>query len=64
MSVDGWTSPIDVEFLGWLIAGTIATPLIGRHLNHQPTSSIAKTAEAGYIQVGAWISKARQGSSS
>ena len=64
MSVDGWTSPIDVEFLGWLIAGAIATPLIGRHLNHQPTSSIAKAAEAGHIQVGAWISKARQGSPS
>ncbi len=62
LSVDGWTSPIDVQFLGWLIAGVVATPLIGRHLHHQPTSSIAKTAEAGYIQVRAWINKARQGS--
>jgi O-antigen ligase len=62
LSVDGWTSPIDVEFLGWLIAGVVATPLIGRHLHHQLTSSITKTAEARHIQVGAWINKARQGS--
>jgi O-antigen ligase len=40
LTVDGWTSPIDVEFLGWLIAGVVATPLIVRHLNLHPISAI------------------------
>jgi O-antigen ligase len=29
--VDGWTSPIDIPFPGWLIAGIIATPMIRRY---------------------------------
>jgi O-antigen ligase len=29
--VDGWTSPIDMPFPGWLIAGIIATPFIRRY---------------------------------
>ncbi len=40
LTVDGWTSPIDVQFLGWLIAGVIATPLIIRHLNLHPITAI------------------------
>ena len=30
LSVDGWTSPIDVQYLGWLIAGVVTSPFIFR----------------------------------
>jgi O-antigen ligase len=29
--VDGWTSPIDMPFPGWFIAGVVATPFIRRY---------------------------------
>jgi O-antigen ligase len=33
--VDGWTNPGGVEYLGWVIAGIVASPLIGRGLRQQ-----------------------------
>jgi O-antigen ligase len=62
MSVDGWTSPLDVQFLGWLIAGVLTTPLLGRRLHHQPASSLAEATEASRVQVEAWIHNVKQGS--
>ncbi len=32
LTVDGWTSPLDMPFLGWLIAGIVTSPLIDRYL--------------------------------
>jgi hypothetical protein len=32
LTVDGWTSPVDIQFLGWLIAGVVASPLVTQHL--------------------------------
>lgn len=40
MTVDGWTSPIDMPFLGWLIAGVVTSPLIKRHLARPSTSLV------------------------
>ncbi len=48
--VDGWTAPSGVEYLGWLIAGIVASPLIGRYLRHQSASSTDKTAEIALSQ--------------
>jgi O-antigen ligase len=33
LTVDGWTSPVDIQFLGWLIAGVVASPLVTQHLS-------------------------------
>ncbi len=42
LTVDGWTSPLDVQFLGWLIAGVVASPLIGRCLLQSVHQSIGR----------------------
>lgn len=48
--VDGWTDPGGIEYLGWLIAGVVASPLIGRCLYQRSTTSVAKTAEMHHTQ--------------
>jgi O-antigen ligase len=53
LTVDGWTSPLDVQFLGWLIAGVVATPMLGSHLYQQQLMRSGKKAETAYIQVRA-----------
>ncbi len=40
LSVNGWTSPNDLVYLDWLIAGVISSPLIGRSLRRQFTVPI------------------------
>jgi len=61
LSVDGWTSPIDVQFLGWLIAGVVTSPFIGCCLSRRPQPAIDRMAESGHSQFGVpWIDKARQ----
>ena len=63
LTVDGWTSPIDVQFLGWLVAGVVASPLIGRYLSHQSVPPVDRMAQTVGVQFGAsWMHKARQGS--
>lgn len=37
--VDGWTYSGGTAYFGWLIAGIVASPLIGRHLHYQSASS-------------------------
>jgi O-antigen ligase len=46
MTVDGWTSPLDMPFLGWLIAGVVTSPLIRRHLSRPSTSSVESGADS------------------
>jgi O-antigen ligase len=54
LTADGWTSPIDMPFLGWLIAGIVTSPLLRRrqsqqsHLTHPATALV----EAGKGEVG------------
>ena len=63
LTVDGWTSPIDVQYLGWLIAGVVASPLIRRCLGSQSVPPVDGMAETAHVQVGAsWMDKAKQGS--
>ena len=63
LTVDGWTSPIDVQYLGWLIAGVVASPLIRRCLGSPSVPPVDRTAETAHVQVGAsWMDKAKQGS--
>jgi O-antigen ligase len=45
MSVDGWTSPIDIQFLGWLLAGVVASPLVAQHLFSQTEGSAGEPIE-------------------
>jgi len=52
LTVDGWTSPIDVQYLGWLIAGLIASPLIGRYLSRRSLSPVDRVAETVHVQLG------------
>jgi O-antigen ligase len=40
MTVDGWTSPLDMPFLGWLIAGIVTSPLIRRYLSRRSTEQV------------------------
>jgi O-antigen ligase len=55
LTVDGWTSP---GYIVWLIAGIIASPLVGRCLSSQSASSAVET---DYVQLGAsWMDEARQ----
>jgi hypothetical protein len=64
LTVDGWTSPIDVQFLGWLIAGVVASPLIRRYSLFSSAPPVDRTAETTNVQVGAsWTREAKQGSS-
>ena len=44
LSADGWTDPGGMASLGWLIAGLVTSPLIGRYLRQQPALPVAKTA--------------------
>jgi O-antigen ligase len=48
--VDGWTHPGGIEYLGWLIAGLVSSPLIGRGLRQQSGLSVTKTAEMVTVQ--------------
>jgi O-antigen ligase len=43
LTADGWTSPIDMPFLGWLIAGIVTSPLLGRRLLHPSTSPLLES---------------------
>ena len=43
--VDGWTGPGGIDYLAWLIAGIVSSPLIGRCLYQQSAPPIEKTAE-------------------
>jgi O-antigen ligase len=62
LTVDGWTSPIDVQFLGWLIAGIVTSPFIGRCLV-QSVPPVDRTSETTRVPVRAsWMDKAKQGS--
>jgi O-antigen ligase len=47
---DGWTDPSGIAILGWLIAGIIASPLIGRRLRQELAPSVDKTAEIVHLQ--------------
>src|SRR5581483_113120 len=47
--VDGWTSPTDMPFIGWLIAGVLASPLIRRHLT-RPSRSVTKSSLAHSLE--------------
>lgn len=47
---DGWTDPSGIAILGWLIAGLVASPLIGRSLHQQSEPPVAKTAEIVHVQ--------------
>ncbi len=51
--VDGWTSPSGVEYFGWLIAGIVASPLIGRCLRQQSELPVDRAAEiiSGQVEV-------------
>jgi O-antigen ligase len=48
LTVDGWTSPNG--YLGWLIAGIIASPLIKPDLHQRSMSLVNKTTEIVHIQ--------------
>jgi O-antigen ligase len=50
LSVDGWTSPADLAYLGWLIAGIVASPLIGRCLRQKSALPVNRTAEIVHVQ--------------
>ena len=45
LTVDGWTSPIDVQFLGWLIAGVVASPFVEQRLAVAKTGSLSSTPQ-------------------
>ncbi len=63
LTVDGWTSPIDVQFLGWLIAGVVASPLIRLYPGFNSAPPVDRMAETAHVQVGAsWMDEAKQGS--
>ena len=42
--VAGWTGPDGMTSLGWLVAGLVTSPLIGRYLRQQPVLEIDKIA--------------------
>ncbi|MDQ2903655.1 MAG: O-antigen ligase family protein [Ktedonobacteraceae bacterium] len=61
LSVDGWTGAAGQAYLGWLIAGIVASPLLGRCLTQQTTPAVARTAETaisrpGYLE---WTKRSR-----
>ncbi len=43
LGIDGWTDPGAMVSLGWLIAGLVGSPFIGRCLRQQPVLAIDKT---------------------
>jgi O-antigen ligase len=63
LTVDGWTSPIDVQFLGWLIAGIVASPLIGHRSGNTTTSKTSHSIHSLRSPIATfWIDKVKQGS--
>ena len=44
--VDGWTNPAGIEYLGWLIAGIVASPFITRCLHQQSVSQLLDGRES------------------
>ena len=50
LAVDGWTGSDGIAHLGWLIAGIVASPLIGRCLHQQPAPTVEKNPEIVYVQ--------------
>ncbi len=48
--VDGWTSPAGQEYLGWLVAGIVTSPLIGRCLLQQSASPVDRTAKIVHVE--------------
>ncbi len=57
LTVDGWTSPLDVQFLGWLIAGIVASPLI-EHCSGNLTANKACNSMRSHIATF-WMEKTR-----
>jgi O-antigen ligase len=51
LTVDGWTNPAGHEYLGWLIAGIVASPLIGHCMSKQSASPVDKTAKIVHVEV-------------
>lgn len=49
-SVDGWTDPAGLASLGWLIAGLITSPLIGRYLRQRLVPLVDKAPKIIHIQ--------------
>lgn len=63
LTVDGWTSPLDVQFLGWLIAGIVASPLIGRSSDNLTPNKTSHSLHALRSHIATfWIDKVKQGS--
>ncbi len=50
LSVNGWTGPGGMASLGWLIAGLVTSPLIGRYLRQQSAPPVAKTADIVHLR--------------
>ena len=50
LTVDGWTSVGDLLYLGWLIAGIVASPFIGRFLLQQSAPPVDEMAEVARVQ--------------
>ncbi len=59
LTVDGWTSPLDVQFLGWLIAGIVASPLIGRSAGEPIAHQTGKRSIHSHLATF-WIEKVRR----
>jgi len=51
LTVDGWTNPAGQEYLGWLIAGIVASQLIGHYMTKQSASPVDKTAKIVHVEV-------------
>lgn len=62
LTVDGWTSPLDVQFLGWLIAGIVASPLIERYASYQTTNKTDNDVHSPHSRIAtSSIGQIRQG---
>ena len=46
LGVDGWTNAAGIEYLGWLIAGIIASPFLTRCLHQQSASQLLDSRES------------------
>jgi O-antigen ligase len=63
LGIDGWTGPAGTVSLGWLIAGLVASPLIGHGLRKQPVPPVDKTEETIPAQTEvSQMYRAKQGS--
>ena len=64
LGIDGWTDPGGMASLGWLVAGLVASPLIGRCLcrqqpvlaNDKITRIVHAQAEASRMNLAKWSS--------